>query len=78
MRTISLLEFRKNARKVIHGAQRGQSMIITYRGKPVCRLEPIRDAQPSEDDRLYSLSNLADETSENLTNSEMDRIVYEE
>ena len=41
MKTISMLEFRHHAEKVIAQVQKGQRLILTYRGKPVARLEPI-------------------------------------
>ncbi len=77
MKTVSLLEFRKNARKIIRWARRGQRMIMTYRGKPVCRIEPISDEKPSGDDPFYELYRLADTVGKDLSNEEIDRIVYE-
>ena len=77
MKTISLLEFRKNARKIIGWARRGQRMIMTYRGRPVCRIEPISDEEPSGDDPFYELYRLADTRGEDLSNEEIERIVYE-
>jgi len=43
MGTISMLEFRRDAKNVIERTKRGERMILTYRGKPVARLEPILD-----------------------------------
>ena len=53
-------------------------MILTYRGKPVLRLEPIEANEVSEDDPIYHLDKLvpADARGESLTNEEIDRIVY--
>ena len=77
MKTISLLEFRKNAQQVISWAQKGQRMIITYRGKAVCRLEPLNDKKAIKDDPFYEIYRLADATADDLSNDEIDRIVYE-
>ncbi len=41
MKLISMLEFRKNAAKIIRWSKQGKRMIITYRGRPAIRLEPI-------------------------------------
>jgi antitoxin (DNA-binding transcriptional repressor) of toxin-antitoxin stability system len=76
MKTISLLEFRRNAQQVIRWARRGQRMIMTYRGKPVCRIEPLDDEQPQGDDPFYGLCDLAGDDGEDLTNEEIDRTVY--
>lgn len=77
MKKVSVLEFRKNAKKIIRWARQGQRMIMTYRGRPVCRLEPLRDEIPGDDDPFYKLDRLADSKSKNISNQEIDRIVYE-
>lgn len=76
MKTVSLLEFRKNAQKVIQSARQGQRMIMTYRGKPVCRLEPILDHDVNENDPFYNIDRLADKKGKNLSNREIDGILY--
>ena len=78
MKTISMLEFRKNAAKVIRWSKQGQRMIMTYRGKPIFRLEPIIDEPIDENDPFYQLCDLADEDGAHLSNQEMDKIVYSE
>jgi len=77
MRTVTVLEFRKETKKILRWARQGQRMIMTYRGKPVCRIEPIDDAIPSEDDPFYRLGQMADVTGRDLNNEEIDRIIYE-
>ncbi len=76
MKTISMLEFRQDAEKVIRQIQAGQRLILTYRGKPVARLEPLLETAMSAEDPFYTLYRLADTEGESLTNSEMDKIVY--
>ena len=77
MKTISVLEFRKNVQKIIQLAQQGQRMTMTYRGKPVCVLEPIRE-DISEDDPFYKLDQLAEKGAEDMSNKDIDRIIYED
>lgn len=79
MKTVTMLEFRRNAQSIIRRAMRGQRTLLTYRGRPVLRLEPV-DAgeEPDEDDPFYSLGMLADSKGKALSNEQMDRIVYEE
>ena len=77
MRRISLPEFRRDAEAVIRQAQQGQRMILTYRGKPVLRLEPIREQAAASDDPFYSLGRLASRDADALTNEEIDKVIYE-
>jgi antitoxin (DNA-binding transcriptional repressor) of toxin-antitoxin stability system len=76
MKKISVLQFRKNAKKIIKYAQQGQRMILTYRGKPVCRMEPFIDKDVSPDDPFYNIHQFATDKAENLDNKEIDRILY--
>ncbi len=77
MKAISVLEFRKNARKILRWAKQGKRMVMTYRGQPVCRIEPIVDEAPAPDDPFYQLAHLADDNQGNLNNTEIDSILYE-
>ncbi len=77
MRKVSVLEFRKDAKKILRWASQGQRMIMTYRGKPVCRIEPIDDETPSENDPFYRLDQIAQTAGRGLNNQEIDRILYE-
>ena len=78
MKTVSMLEFRQHADEVIRRVGRGQRLVLTHRGRPVMRLEPYQEGQTPDDDPFYALAELSDAAGENLTNDEMDRIVYGE
>jgi antitoxin (DNA-binding transcriptional repressor) of toxin-antitoxin stability system len=71
-----MLEFRKDAEAVIRRVQKGQRLVLTYRGKAVARLEPIQDRLVNSDDPFYRLCSLADDRGESLTDREMDEIIY--
>jgi prevent-host-death family protein len=75
MKKISMLDFRLHAERILAQVQRGQRMILTRRGKPVARLEPIRDERFAADDAFYSLCELA-EPAGSLTNRQIDEILY--
>jgi len=77
MDTVSMVEFRRDAEAVIRKAQQGKRMILTYRGKPVMRLEPILDT-PDADDPFFALGQLADAEAESLSNQQIDREIYGE
>jgi antitoxin (DNA-binding transcriptional repressor) of toxin-antitoxin stability system len=76
MKTISVLEFRKNARQIIRLAINGQRMTMTYRGKPVFRIEPIKEKKASADDPFYRLAEMAESKGESLSNDQIDAIIY--
>lgn len=76
MKTISMLQFRHKAAQVIATVRKGQSVLLTYRGKPVARLEPVAAGAVPADDPFYRLSQLADGGGRSLTNEEIDRLVY--
>lgn len=76
MKTISMLEFRKDAEQIIRQIQAGKRLLLTYRGKPVARLEPILETTVEADDLFYSLYRLAEAEGQSLSNSEMDAILY--
>lgn len=76
MKSVSLLEFRQKAQSVLSYIQQGQGVILTYRGKPVARLEPVASRSASQDDPFYSLDQLSSLCGESLSNDEIDRVVY--
>jgi len=78
MKTVSMLEFRKNAARVIKLTQRGQQIILTLRGKPVCRLEPLEAVDDIENDPIYRLGELADSEAEDLSSEQIEKIIYED
>lgn len=77
MKTVSLLEFRKNAEAVLRRVGRGESVVLTRRGRPAARLEPIVDEDGGADDPIYRLPELADKGGRALSNREMDQVIYD-
>lgn len=74
-----MLEFRRNARSALDAVGRGERILLTYRGKAVARLEPVREESVgvSEDDPLLSIEDFAiDGPGGALTNEEIDGLVY--
>jgi prevent-host-death family protein len=77
MEMISILEFRRHAEAIIQKVRQGKRMILTYRGEPAIRLEPIVDRDIESNDPFYSLGHLAESQGQSMTNEEIDQIVYE-
>ncbi len=76
MKRVTLVEFRRNAGKILRRVQGGESMILTSRGKPMVRLEPIAPAAADPGDPIYHLSEIAMKDGKSLSNREIDRAVY--
>lgn len=76
MKTISMLDFRHHAQKVLAQVQKGERIILTHRGKPVARLEPITSKAVNADDPFYSLAELAEAGDGPLSNAQIDDILY--
>ena len=78
MKTVSMVDFRLHAEKILAQVQKGQRIVLTRRGKPVARLEPINDRVKRADDPIYSLHKLAEPGGGSLTNEQIDEILYGE
>ena len=77
MTRISVLEFRREASRVIRRLQQGQRLVLTYRGKPVARMEPIVERVAPKNDPIYSLADLAVQGMPSISNEDMDTLIYE-
>jgi len=76
MKTISMLDLRRDAAQIIRQIQAGERLVLTYRGKSVARLEPVLETAVDADDPFYTLYRLADAEGKSLSNREMDEIIY--
>lgn len=78
MKRISMLEFRKDARRALEAVRRGEPLLLTYRGRPVARLTSVREpAGIAEDDALLRIEAFAvDGPGRPLENDEIDRVIY--
>lgn len=71
-----MAEFRRRGESVIRSVQRGERWVLTYRGERVLRLEPLPALDVDESDPFYSLTKLADDGAEDISNEDIDAIVY--
>lgn len=79
MKTMSMLEFRRDARRALDLVSRGQRLVLTYRGRPIARIEPIEPSggPPPEDDPLLRIGDFAVAgPGGRLSNRQIDRTVY--
>lgn len=74
-----MLEFRRDARRALDALRRGERLVLTYRGKAVARLEPVRaegTAVPDDDPLLRIEDFAVDGPGGALPNERIDRLVY--
>jgi len=71
-----MVELRLHADRVIQRVKAGESLVLTYRGRPVLRLEPLAAEELGADDPFYALADLGDDTGASLTNEQIDETVY--
>ena len=78
MQTVTMLEFRRHAAFVLARVRAGQRFLLTYRGKPVARVEPIAPDQGEggPDDPFYRLADQANSTGRSMTNKQIDQVLY--
>jgi len=79
MKTVTMLEFRRNSAGVLKRLSKGEPLILSHRGKPAARLEPISSpntgVQP--DDPALSLSRFAvNGPGGKFTSKDVDRLLY--
>lgn len=76
MKEVSLVEFRKNAEAILRRVKRGERLILTRRGRPEVRLEPLSEATLGPEDPIYHLADGAKAEGKTLSNRAIDQTVY--
>ena len=78
MKTVTMLTFRQNAEGILRRIAKGERFVLSHRGRPAARLEPL--ASPSADpdsDPFLNVANRAVRSPKGKTrHSDIDRIVY--
>lgn len=79
MKTVTMLEFRKNAKGVLRRIAKGERIVLSHRGKAAARLEPLTGA-PSIDwltDPFLSIARRAKPSPKGKTqHADIDSILY--
>jgi prevent-host-death family protein len=79
MQTITMLEFRRHAQSVLRRVAKGERLLLSHRGKPAARLEPLTtapDNAPSNDPFLTIGSRATASPKGKTRHAEIDRIIY--
>jgi prevent-host-death family protein len=79
MKTVTMLEFRKNAERVLRRVAKGERLVLSHRGKPAARLEPVTvtPGAASPNDPFLGIGRRATASPRGKTkHAEIDRILY--
>ena len=79
MKTVTMLEFRKNAEGILRRLSQGERFVLSHRGRPAARLEPIEVVHRSDsaNDTFLSIGRRAGPSPKGKTSHvEIDRILY--
>jgi antitoxin (DNA-binding transcriptional repressor) of toxin-antitoxin stability system len=79
MKTVTMLEFRKNAEGILRRVRRGERFVLSHRGHAAARLEPIstaRAADPASDPFLTIGQRATPSPKGKTRHADIDRILY--
>ena len=63
-----MVELRRDAEGILQRVGRGERLVLTYRGQPAARLEPIAVSNTPSDDPIYRLAELSVDQGGSLSN----------
>jgi prevent-host-death family protein len=79
MKTVTMLDFRQNAQSVLRRVAKGERLLLSHRGKPAARLEPLTTAPNNvlSNDPFLTIGSRASASPKGKTrHADIDRIVY--
>ena len=79
MKTVTMLEFRQNAARLLRRLANGERFILSHRGKPAARLEPVQGASACDPNRdpFLTIGRRASASPRGRTkHAQIDRILY--
>lgn len=79
MKIVTMLEFRQNAEGVLRRVARGERLVLSHRGKPTARLEPLERIARDDwaNDPFLSVRRRATASPKGKTrHADIDRVVY--
>ena len=79
MKTVTMLQLRRNAAGILRRIAKGEHFILSHRGKPAARLEPVAGAgtYDVDDDPFLTIGRRAKRSPKGKTrHQDIDRILY--
>jgi prevent-host-death family protein len=78
MKTVTMLEFRRDAEGILRRVGKGERFVLSHRGRPAARLEPLTEgAADAANDLFLTIGQRAGPSPKGRTkHGEIDRILY--
>ena len=79
MKSVTMLEFRRDAESVLRRVAKGERLVLSHRGKPAASLEPVdvaSNADPGSDPFLSIVRRAKPSPKGKTKHRESDRILY--
>jgi antitoxin (DNA-binding transcriptional repressor) of toxin-antitoxin stability system len=79
IKSVTMLEFRKDAQSVLRRIAKGERLVLSHRGKPAARLEPLHGpaATDTKNDPFLSIGRRATRSPKGKTrHADIDKILY--
>lgn len=79
MKSVTMLEFRQDAEGVLRRIAKGERFVLSHRGKPAARLEPLTPSPSADlaDDPFLAIAQRAKPSPKGPTpHADLDRILY--
>ena len=79
MKTVTMLDFRRSAKEILRQISRGERFILSHRGRPAARLEPVTSPAPKNgaNDPFVTIGSRAVPSPRGKTaHKNIDRILY--
>ena len=79
MKTVTMLQFRQNAEGVLRRVARGERLILSHRGRPAARLEPLAgtgEPDPAQDPFLDVAQRATPSPKGKTRHRDIDRILH--
>ncbi len=79
MKTVTMLEFRKDAQGILRRLANGERFVLSHRGRPAARLEPLAtpaSADPENDPFLTIARRAVPSPKGKTRHQDIDRVLY--
>lgn len=72
-----MLQFRQNAQSVLRRIAKGERLLLSHRGKPAARLEPVNASRGDASDPFLKIGSRVSSSPKGKTrHTDIDRILY--
>jgi antitoxin (DNA-binding transcriptional repressor) of toxin-antitoxin stability system len=79
MKTVTMLDFRKDAEGILRRIGKGERFVLSHRGRPAARLEPVAATVAADpaNDPFFGIASRATRSAKGKTrHQDIDRILY--